>query len=136
MCQWHERGGLVVVEAEVDARGDLLQRLAELEIGRRGVDRVAAEDDEQLDRAGVHVLHELAERLQLMSRRLRRVGVVDRRAALPSASFIACAIACTAGGWWSPATTTEAPRLAWRSFAAAAIHLSMSALPPLLLRPR
>ena len=54
---------------------------ANCEVGRRGVDRVAAEDDEDVDPAGVHVGDELAQRLQLIDRRgLDRLGVDDRRA--------------------------------------------------------
>ena len=44
----HPRG-LVLVEAQVDAQADLVHRLRELEVRRRVVDGVAAQDDEQRD---------------------------------------------------------------------------------------
>ena len=39
-----------------------------MQIGRRGVDRVAADDDEQVDLAGVHVGDEIAQRVELIDR--------------------------------------------------------------------
>ena len=68
-----ERRGLVLVETEVRAHGDLLQRLVELQIDRRRVDRIAAEDEQELDRAGVHLADQLAQRRALIDRlQLRR----------------------------------------------------------------
>ena len=74
-----ERGGLVVVEAEVHAERHLGERGREGHVGRRGEDRVAAQDEEQLDPASLHVLHERAQRRELILRpRLDRRGVDDR----------------------------------------------------------
>ena len=54
-------GGLVVEEARVHAQRHLLQRVAELPVGRGGEDRIGLADDQQhLHAAGVHVDDELA----------------------------------------------------------------------------
>src|ERR1019366_8243160 len=39
---------------------------------------------------------------------------------------MACASACTAGGWFSPGITTAAPRCAWRSLTNAATNFRCS----------
>ena len=73
-----ELRGLVLIEAEVDAHGDFrtLQRVGEVEIGGRVVDRIAAQDDEQVDFAGAHVGDEVAEGFGLIDWiRVDRVGV-------------------------------------------------------------
>jgi hypothetical protein len=73
--------GLIVVGAEVDPEWDLAERFAEPQVGRRGVDRIAAQDEQHVHLAGVHVVGELAERLCLVDRgRLHRVGEHDRAA--------------------------------------------------------
>ena len=74
-----ERGGLVVVEAEAHAERHLGERGRKRHVGRRGEDGVAAQDEEQLDPASLHVLHERAQRRELILRpRLDRRGVDDR----------------------------------------------------------
>ena len=76
-----QRRRLVVVQAEVDAELHLAHRVGERQIGRRGVDRIAADDDEQIDLAGVHVGDEIAQRRELIDRLgFDRVGVDDRLA--------------------------------------------------------
>ena len=73
-----QRRRLVVVQTEMDAERHLVHRVGELQIDRRGVDRVAADDDERIDTAGVHVVDEIAKRLQLIDRLgFDRVGVHD-----------------------------------------------------------
>ncbi len=62
------RGGLVVVETEVDAKRNLLHRIDELQVRRRGVDRVAAEDDQQAHGAGVHLADQFLQRRALVDR--------------------------------------------------------------------
>ena len=111
-------GGLVEVEAVVDAERHLVERLGELQVGRSGVDRVRAEDDEHLDRARLHLADEGFEGRRLADRgRLGGSGVGDGRARpLPSASFIAWAIAWTAGGCDSPAITRAFAPARFRSF--------------------
>ena len=49
---------------------------------------------------------------------------------LPRSWFIAMAIVWTTGGWSSPAITTLAPRLDWRSFAIAATAGKIACPPP------
>ena len=53
----------------------------ELQIGRRGVDRIAADDEQRVDLSGGHRRGELANRLHLIDRtRLDRIGVEHRLA--------------------------------------------------------
>ena len=111
-------GGLVVVEAEVGTQRHLLQRLDELQIRGRRVDRIAAEDQEQADRARVHFADELLQRGALIGR-LDFGGLACTRPSCRrcrATAFIACASAWTAGGWPSPAITRLRPFAAWRSF--------------------
>ena len=57
---------------------DLAHRVRELEVDRRGVYRVAAEDDQQVHLAGVHIGDQIGERLELVDRfGLRRLRVDD-----------------------------------------------------------
>ena len=65
----HVHRRLVVVRREVRAERHLVHRLDEREVARRVVDRIAAEDDERLHGAGVHVGDELLERIELIDRR-------------------------------------------------------------------
>lgn len=53
--------GFVVVQAEVNARADFVQRILEVQIGRRGEDGVATEDEQRVDLAGLHVRDERGE---------------------------------------------------------------------------
>ena len=70
--------GLVVVRAEVDAEAHLLKARAEVEVGRRVVDGVAADDDEHLDLALVDVGQQLSQRLDVIDGvRVNRLGVHD-----------------------------------------------------------
>ena len=72
-------GGLVVVEAEMDAQRHLVHPGGEVEVGGRGEDRVASEGHEKRDRPPVHVGRELLERGELIDRaRLHRRAVEDR----------------------------------------------------------
>ena len=57
----HERRRLVFVESEADAAPDLVERRGKRHIGRRGVHRIAAKDDQEIDRARLHVGGEVAE---------------------------------------------------------------------------
>jgi len=54
--------GLVVVQAEVDARPHFRERGGEFEVLRRVVHGVAAEDDERVHGAGFHFAHERRQR--------------------------------------------------------------------------
>jgi hypothetical protein len=63
-----QRGGLVVVEPEVCPQRDALHRVGEIQIGGRGVDRIAAEHEQEADRSGVHLPDELLEGRQLIRR--------------------------------------------------------------------
>jgi hypothetical protein len=60
-----ERRRLVVEEPDVDARLRFPQRLGKLQIRRRRVNRVAAEDDQQADRARVEVAGQRLEPVDL-----------------------------------------------------------------------
>ena len=65
----------------MNAEQRLVQSLGEPEIGRRGVHRVAADDDEDVDLAGVHVGDEIPKRVELIGRfRFDRLRVDDRLA--------------------------------------------------------
>ena len=55
-------GRFVVIDVHVDAHGDFRERVGEVEIGRRREHRIAADDDEHLHAAGLHIGHELGER--------------------------------------------------------------------------
>jgi hypothetical protein len=69
---------LIVVQAEMHAQAHLAHRVGEGEIDRRGVDRIAADDDEHVDVAGAHVGRKITERLHLIDRLgFDRVGVDD-----------------------------------------------------------
>ena len=75
-----EFGGFVLIEAVVHAQRNLavLQRVGEVQIGGRIVGRIAAEDDQQIDFAGVHVGDEIFDRFGLIDRiRIDWVGVED-----------------------------------------------------------
>ena len=54
-------GSLVIIESQVDAQGNLLKSLRELQIGRCIKNRIAAEDQQDIDIAGVHVLDQRAQ---------------------------------------------------------------------------
>ncbi len=75
-------GRLVEVEAVMDAQRHLVERLGEVEVGGRVVDRVAARNHEHLDLAGPHLADERAQ--VRVSRRggclLGELRVDDRRA--------------------------------------------------------
>ena len=69
------------MEPEVDAERHLVHPAREVQVRGRGEDGVAAEDDEQRDRAVVHVGRQLAQRRELIHRaRLRRRRVQHRLA--------------------------------------------------------
>jgi hypothetical protein len=57
---------LVFVEAHVRLHADLVERFGELQVDRRAVDRVGADDQQELDRPGVHLAHKLAQRRALI----------------------------------------------------------------------
>src|SRR5262245_61308943 len=78
-----QRRRLIIVETEMDAEGYFSERIGNGEIGRRSEHRIAAEDDEGGDRAGVHVRREIAERLTLIDGLcFGRLNVGDRAAAV------------------------------------------------------
>ena len=62
------RGRLVLVQAEVHAERDLAHCRVQRQVGRRGVDRIATEDDQGIDSAGAHVVDEIAKGLDLVGR--------------------------------------------------------------------
>src|SRR3989440_4943164 len=67
-----QRRRLIVVLTEVNAKLHLVHRIGELEVGRRRVDRIAAEDDQDVDLAAVHVADQVTERIEVADRlRLR-----------------------------------------------------------------
>jgi hypothetical protein len=73
------RAGLVVEHREVHLEGDLPQRIQERNVGRRGVDRIGAQDDQQRHLSALHVIHERAQRRDVVSCVQRnRIGIVDR----------------------------------------------------------
>ena len=60
-------GSFVVVETEVRAQLNLVQPVEiQSEINRRVVSRIAADNDQRLDPAGVDVIDEFAQRLSLI----------------------------------------------------------------------
>ena len=68
----------IVVQTEMDAERHLAHDIAELKVDRRGVDRIAADDDQSIDPALVHVVGEILKRLKLIDRLgFNRVGVYD-----------------------------------------------------------
>src|SRR6185503_4710934 len=95
-------GGFVVVEAEVDAGADLVQRLRELEIRGRREDGIRPEDEQH-----VHLARRISSTSVVKdctpSAGDSAIGAVyvTVEPVLPSASLIARAIACTAAGWRS-----------------------------------
>ena len=52
-------GGLVVVQAQVDAHAGLVDPVAHAQFDRRIEGRIAAEDQQQVHRAGVQILHQV-----------------------------------------------------------------------------
>ena len=60
ICQWQRSDVSSSSMLRCTRSGTLSMRLGEAEIRRRGIDRIAAEDDEQIDLAGVHVGRQLA----------------------------------------------------------------------------
>ena len=78
-----EFGSFVLIEAVVNAQRNLvaLERVGEVQIGGRVVGGVAAEDDQQVDFAGVHVGDEFFDRFGLIDRiRVDGIGVENRLA--------------------------------------------------------
>ena len=68
----------VFVQTEVHTDRHLVHRVCELQIGRRGVHRVAADDDQHVDFAGIHVGDQIAKRGELVDRLgLDGIGVHD-----------------------------------------------------------
>ncbi len=79
-----QRRRLIVVQAEMNAQRDLAQRIGELEIHGRGVDRVPTQDDEHFDHSGVHVRDQVSQRQHLIDRlSLDWIGVHDRPTDVP-----------------------------------------------------
>ena len=75
-----EFGGFVLIEAVVNAQRNFaaLQCVGEIQIGGRIVGRIAAENDQQIDFAAVHVGDEIFDRFGLIDRiRVDRIGVED-----------------------------------------------------------
>ena len=75
-----EFGGFVLIEAVVHAQRNfaVLQSVGEVQIGGRVVGGIAAEDDQQIDFAAVHVGDEIFDRLGLIDRiRVDGIGVED-----------------------------------------------------------
>ena len=69
--------GLIDKQAVMNTEGDLLQMINKVEIRWRGVNRVAAEDDQKLNPPMLHVLHEFPQRLRPIARpgtRGNRIG--------------------------------------------------------------
>ena len=74
-----QSAGLVVIETEVNAKRHAVDARREMKVGRRRVGRIAAEDNENIDDARVHLIDQIAQRT---SGRLDRRGPgVDDRAA-------------------------------------------------------
>ena len=65
-----EPGGLVVVEAQMNSQLGLLgcQQPGEIEVGRRVKGRVASQDQQRLDGAGLDISGQIAERADLVGR--------------------------------------------------------------------
>ena len=83
----------------VNAEGDFLQCVNDVQIRRRGVNRIAAQDDEKLNPPLLHVLHEFPQRL----RPIARPGICGHRVghglAHVAKMFVgACASKWTTGG--------------------------------------
>ena len=73
-----ELRGFVVVEAEVDAQARLADAVAHAQIDRRVEHRIAADDQEQVHRAGVQIFHQVLQGRQLVGRvGLDGIGVED-----------------------------------------------------------
>ena len=73
-----EFGGFVLIQAVMDAQGNVtvLKSVGEVEIGGRVVDRVAPENDEQVNFTGTHVIDQIFERFGLVDWiSVDRVGV-------------------------------------------------------------
>ena len=71
-------GGLVVVQPKMDAQRDLavLQHIGEIELSRRVVSRIAAENYQQIHLAGLHIRDEIFNRIALVDRiGIHRIGV-------------------------------------------------------------
>ena len=109
-----EFGGFVLIEAVMDAQGNLavLKRVGEVEIGGRVVDRVAAENDEQVNFAGTHVGDEVFERFGLVDWiSVDRVGVENRLADVAS---LVMAMRERMNSWWLMITHNDRRlRLRW-----------------------
>jgi hypothetical protein len=76
-----ERTGLVVMKTEMRTQSDLANRVGQVQIDGRGVNRVSSEDHEETDGSRVHLAHELGEAGALIHRpHLGGLGVDDRRA--------------------------------------------------------
>ena len=79
--------------------GDFLERRGEVQIGGRVVHRIAAQDEQRIHFAGVHVGDQLAQGIRLIRRiAFDRIGVRNGFADIAEAAFMACARACTSGG--------------------------------------
>src|SRR5229473_4554937 len=85
-------GSLVKMGADVDDVFDLfpicfwvkLEFRREIEIVRRGVNRVDTENQQRLDLAGVHVGAEFAQRIEMIhGARFHRLGVIERLSNIP-----------------------------------------------------
>ena len=61
-----QRRRLVVVQAQLNTERDVVHRVSKSQIDRRAVDRVAADDEEHVDAAGLHVGDEVRQRLKLI----------------------------------------------------------------------
>ena len=121
-CQPQSGRGLVVVQAQPGRELDLLQARRRTRVGRRGVGRVAAEDEQHVDLARVHGPAEVGQRLDLVDRLgLDRLAVLDRAASpsLPRAWLIAAARAWTSAGCPARPGPGPCPRAFLRSSARA-----------------
>lgn len=74
-------GGFVLVQTEMNARADPVERLREVEIGRGGIDRIGPHHDEQVHVAARHVANQFAKRPGLVLRRRRHGFNIRHRAA-------------------------------------------------------
>ena len=101
MCHWHS-SAVSSIEAEIRAHGTLLQRLGKVEIRRARIDRVAAEDEQQIHLPAFISPTSSLQRAVAASGGLHRLRVDDRVADVAERTFIACASAWTAGGCLRP----------------------------------
>ena len=68
MCQCETNDVSSKYSREMDAQLDLLVMFAKVQLARRVVDRIAAQDDQQLDLSCAHRFDQFAQRCELIDR--------------------------------------------------------------------